>query len=273
MRLRIEDVSMRFVARDGYVDALDSVSLDVEPRQFMTLVGPSGCGKSTLLKVAAGLLKPSSGRVLLGDDIVTEPRTDIGMMFQSPVLLPWKSVLGNVMLQAEVRGLDRARYEKRSRELLTQVGLGGNENNYVFELSGGMQQRASFCRAVLHEPGILLMDEPFGALDALTREQVAFDLQKMRLAAGGQTVLFVTHSISEAVLLSDRVAVFSKGPGRILDMVDIPLERPRDKGTMTSVAFGELAAKIRSVIDSSGNGSLTPAAQMQTGNGAGNQDR
>ena len=269
MILSAESVTMKFATRHEPVHALDSVSLAVDSGEFMALVGPSGCGKSTLLKLAAGLLAPTSGRMLLGDEVVAGPRRDIGMMFQSPVLLPWKSVLGNVMLQAEVRGLPREEYVKRSYELLEKVGLVGYENKYVFELSGGMQQRASFCRAVLHRPNALLMDEPFGALDALTREQMGFDLQRLWLEAGGQTVLFVTHSIVEAVLLADRVAVFSRGPGRILEIIDVGLERPRTRGTLDTPAFGELANRIRKLIDSGGNVRIDGRL---TQDGAGNQE-
>jgi NitT/TauT family transport system ATP-binding protein len=185
---------------------------------------------------------------MLGSELVTKPRTDIGMMFQSPVLLPWKSVLRNVMLQAEIRRLPRDQYVSRARSLLGDVGLSGWEDKYVFELSGGMQQRASFCRAVLHEPQVLLMDEPFGALDALVREQMAFDLQRMWMSLGGQTVLFVTHSISEATLLADRVVVMSPSPGRIRKILPIDLKRPRTAVTMSTPAFGSIAAELRSLI-------------------------
>jgi NitT/TauT family transport system ATP-binding protein len=241
-------MSYRGQTRGGSIRALDSITVDVPEAQFLALVGPSGCGKSTLLKLAAGLLHPTSGVIRLGGEPVTSPRTDIGFMFQTPVLLPWMSVLDNVMLQARVRRLDQTRYLDRSRELLRGVGLEGYEDRYVFELSGGMQQRVAFCRAILHEPSVLLMDEPFGALDALTREQVGLDLQRMWLAQGGQTVLFVTHSISEAALLADRIAVFSPGPGRILDTLDVPFPRPRTANMVDSRGFGELTKKVRSMI-------------------------
>ncbi len=241
-------MSYRGQTRSGSIRALDAVSVDVPEAQFLALVGPSGCGKSTLLKLAAGLIRPTSGVIRLGGEPVTGPRTDIGFMFQTPVLLPWMTVLDNVMLQAKVRNLDQERYLNRSRELLRGVGLEGYEDRYVFELSGGMQQRVAFCRAILHEPSVLLMDEPFGALDALTREQVGLDLQRMWLAQGGQTVLFVTHSISEAALLADRIAVFSPGPGRILDTLDVALPRPRTADMMDSRGFGELTKKVRGMI-------------------------
>jgi NitT/TauT family transport system ATP-binding protein len=249
VRIDFSGVSMAYRTRTGTARALDGIDLEVAERQFLALVGPSGCGKSTLPKLAAGLLRPSTGSIRLGGEVVKEPRTDIGFMFQAPVLLPWKSVQENVMLQARVRGLSPEAFAARSRVLLEQVGLSGYEERYVFELSGGMQQRVAFCRAILHEPSVLLMDEPFGALDALTREQVGLDLQRMWLAHGGQTVLFVTHSIAEAVLLSDRVAVFSPGPGRILEMLDVPLERPRTVDTMTRPVFGGLTGRIRRLIN------------------------
>ena len=239
---------MTYRTRQGTVPALDSVDADVAESEFLALVGPSGCGKSTLLKLTAGLLSPTAGEIRIGGDPVRGPRTDVGFMFQTPVLLPWMSVFDNVMLQARVRGLHRGLYRKRSRDLLAQVGLEGYENRYVFELSGGMQQRVAFCRAILHEPSVLLMDEPFGALDALTREQVGLDLQRMWLAQGGQTVLFVTHSIAEASLLADRVAVFSPGPGRILAVLEVPFPRPRTTETMNSRAFGELTSRVRGMI-------------------------
>jgi NitT/TauT family transport system ATP-binding protein len=248
MDVRLENVSMIYETRRGPVQALQDFSLEVTSGEFVAIIGPSGCGKSTLLKAAAGLLQPSSGRILLGNEVVTKPRTDIGMMFQSPVLLPWKSVLKNVMLQAEIRRLPREEYLSRARGLLRDVGLTGWDDKYVFELSGGMQQRVSFCRAVLHDPQVLLMDEPFGALDALVREQMAFDLQRMWMALGGQTVLFVTHSIPEAALLADRVVVMSPSPGQIRKILSIDLKRPRTAMTMSTPAFGSAAAELRSLI-------------------------
>lgn len=249
MDVRMESVSIVYETRKGNVQALEDVDLEVGSGQFVALIGPSGCGKSTLLKGTAGLLKTSSGRITLGGEPVVKPRTDIGMMFQSPVLLPWKSVLRNVLLQADIRRLPKEASVARARELLRAVGLNGWDDRYVFELSGGMQQRVSFCRAVLHEPSVLLMDEPFAALDALVREQMAFDLQQMWMSLGGQTVLFVTHSIAEAALLADKVVVLSPSPGRIKKCVDIDLERPRTPETMSSAAFGEVTAELRSLID------------------------
>jgi NitT/TauT family transport system ATP-binding protein len=262
MDVNFESVSMVYGTRNGPVQALEDVNLTVESGEFIALIGPSGCGKSTLLKATAGLLGATSGRVTLGGQVVTKPRTDIGMMFQSPVLLPWKSVLKNVMLQADIRGLPRAQSLERARRLLGDVGLEGWDDKYVFELSGGMQQRVSFCRAVLHEPSVLLMDEPFAALDALVREQMAFDLQEMWMSLGGQTVLFVTHSIAEAALLADRVVVLSPSPGRIKKVVEVGLERPRTPETMSTARFGAITAELRSLIDGA-PGELPPVADAK----------
>jgi NitT/TauT family transport system ATP-binding protein len=248
MRIEISSVSKVYETRTADIMALDNVTLQVPEGQFLALVGPSGCGKSTLLKLAAGLLRPSSGRLTIGGEAVVGPRTDVGFMFQTPVLLPWMSVLHNVILQAKVRGLDRDAFRHRAASLLEHVGLAGYEDRYVFELSGGMQQRVAFCRAILHEPSVLLMDEPFGALDALTREQIALDLQRMWIDHGKQTVLFVTHSIAEAAVLGDRIAVFSPGPGRILEVLDAPFERPRSTDTINTVEFGELTHRVRTLI-------------------------
>jgi NitT/TauT family transport system ATP-binding protein len=262
-RITVNGVSMRFKVKEGELVALDGLQLSVEAAQFVALIGLSGCGKSTLLKLVAGLLKPSSGEIRIADEVVRGPRTDVGMMFQTPVLLPWKSVLDNVMVQAVVRRLPHKEYDARARALLKQVGLAGYENSYVFQLSGGMQQRVAFCRAVLHHPTVLLMDEPFGALDALTREQMAFDLQRMWSSQQAQTVLFVTHSIPEAVLLADRVAVFSPRPGRIIDVVDVPLPRPRTPEVMSEKEFSRLTARLRSMVfahDGSGRDAAAASA-------------
>src|SRR5262245_54396279 len=193
----------------------------MRPGEFVSVVGPSGCGKSTLLLMVAGLIRITSGTITIGDIQVTKPYTDLGIVFQEPVLLDWRKVLGNVLIQAEIRkGMDKKRLRARAQELLDLVGLNGFEDRYPFELSGGMRQRVSICRALLHDPPLLLMDEPFGALDALTRDQLNLDLQSIWLGSE-KTVMFVTHSISEAVFLSDRVAVFSPRPGRVVEMLDI----------------------------------------------------
>ena len=232
----------------GDVVALESIDLELSAKEFVSVVGPSGCGKSTLLKILAGLIPASSGEARLFDDAITGPRRDVGMVFQSPTLLEWRSVLSNVMLPVDVLGLDRKAGRETALSLLDMVELGGFENKYPGELSGGMQQRVSISRALVHDPSLLLMDEPFGALDAMTRESMNLDLQRI-WTESGKTVLLITHSISEAVFLSDRVAVMSARPGRLLEIVDIPLPRPRNLEMMGSEEFGTLINHIREILN------------------------
>ncbi|UFN49442.1 ABC transporter ATP-binding protein [Roseomonas sp. OT10] len=226
MSIRLEGVSRRFHTRSGETLALDSLDLDVPQGEFLAVVGPSGCGKSTLLRLVAGLLPASTGRVEVQGRPVTKPVTEVGIVFQQPVLLEWRTVLGNVLFQAGIRGLDEAAHRDRAMALLRQVGLADFADRHPHELSGGMRQRASIARALLHDPPLILMDEPFGALDALTREQMRLDLEALWMA-GRKTVLFITHSVDEAVLLADRVAVMSPRPGRIDRLLTIDLPRPR----------------------------------------------
>jgi len=249
--LRIEGLSKVYATGDGPVRALDQVSLTAQRGQFLSILGPSGCGKSTLMMIAAGLVSASSGAVIAEGVRVTRPRTDIGIVFQSPVLLDWRTALENVMLQAEARNLDRAAAEVTARALLEQVGLAGFENKYPHELSGGMRQRVSICRALVHQPHQLLMDEPFGALDALTRDQIALDLQKL-WSDRQMTVLFVTHSIAEAVFLSDRVVVMTPRPGRIDSIIDIGLPRPRTLAMRDAPQFAAYTRQIRDLFLASG---------------------
>jgi NitT/TauT family transport system ATP-binding protein len=250
--VKIDDVTKVYQTRGEPITALSQCSLEMRPGEFVSVVGPSGCGKSTLLLMVAGLIPKSSGSITIGDVEVTEPYTDLGIVFQEPVLLDWRKVLGNVLLQVEIRkGLDKKRYLGRARELLELVGLHGFEARYPFELSGGMRQRVSICRALLHDPPLLLMDEPFGALDALTRDQLNLDLQQIWLGSG-KTVMFVTHSISEAVFLSDRVAVFSNRPGRVVEVLDVDLPRPRHLSIRETPEFGRYAGEIRQVFSSLG---------------------
>jgi NitT/TauT family transport system ATP-binding protein len=250
--VRIEAVSKVYETRGEPIVALDDCSLDLGPGEFVSVVGPSGCGKSTLMLIVAGLVAASQGSVTIGETAVREPYTDLGIVFQEPVLLDWRKVLGNVLLQVELRkGLDKKKYLARARELLELVGLTGFENRYPFELSGGMRQRVSICRALLHDPPLLLMDEPFGALDALTRDQLNLDLQNIWLGSG-KTVMFVTHSITEAVFLSDRVAVFSGRPGRVIEMLEVDLPRPRHLSIRETPEFGRYAGEIRRVFASLG---------------------
>ena len=194
--------------------------------EFVVIVGPSGCGKTTILRMVAGLVQPTSGSIKVNGKEVRAPIRGMGMVFQRPVLLDWRSIIKNVMLPVEILGLKAEDYEKKAKELIRLVGLEGFENKYPWELSGGMQQRVSICRALVYDPQILLMDEPFGALDALTR--VNMDLELTRIWQGHKkTVLFVTHNIDEAVFLADKVVVMSSRPGRILDIIEIDMPRPR----------------------------------------------
>ena len=243
--LCVQGLSKVYATHDGPVRALEQVSVEARRGEFLSVLGPSGCGKSTLIMIAAGLLRPSSGTVSIDGALVTRPRTDIGIVFQSPVLLEWRTALGNVMLQAEAKKLERTAARRRARELLGAVGLSGFEDKYPHELSGGMRQRVSLCRALIHNPNQLLMDEPFGALDALTRDQLVLDLQQI-WNERRMTVLFVTHSVPEAVFLSDRVMVMTPRPGRVDRMIDIELPRPR---TLAMRETPEFAAYIREILD------------------------
>ncbi|HUK09230.1 MAG TPA: ABC transporter ATP-binding protein [Stellaceae bacterium] len=232
----------------GSTLAVDDVSFGVEDRSFVSLVGPSGCGKSTLLRMTAGLIRPSQGSIRVRDQPVTGPIRDVGMVFQSPVLLPWRSTLQNILFVAEMGGENPSAHRSRARELMTQAGLQGFEASYPHELSGGMQQRAALCRAMLLKPSLILMDEPFGALDVITREKMGFALQKL-WSESRNTVVFVTHSITEAVLLSDTVLVMTPRPGRIRDVVTIDLPRPRESRILRDARFVELSARIRDGIE------------------------
>jgi len=233
------------------VKALAGISLAIEPGEFVTIVGQSGCGKTTLLKILAGLLARSAGAVVLRGEPVNGPRRDIGIVFQDPVLLQWRTVLGNVMLPVEVLGLDRVAYRRRAMELIRLVGLETFEDKYPHELSGGMRQRVALARALVHDPSLLLMDEPFGALDAMTREFMNLELLRIWQEAR-KTVVFITHSIPEAVFLADRVVVMSARPGRITEVVRVDLPRPRDLDMMASDDFGVYTRKIRHLFDAKG---------------------
>ncbi|MEU6953254.1 ABC transporter ATP-binding protein [Streptomyces sp. NPDC045714] len=246
--VRLADVSVRFRSKKRDVTAIGEVSLDVAPGEFVAIVGPSGCGKSTLLKLVAGLLTASSGEVLLGGERVTGPRHDIGYVFQRAALLEWRSALRNILLQAEIRRMEPTVARARADELIRMTGLTGFEDAYPHELSGGMQQRVALCRALLHEPPVLLMDEPFGALDALTREQMNTELNRIWRTTG-TTVLLVTHSISEAVYLADRVVVMSPRPGTVTEIIEVGLPAERDYSeTLGRPEFRAAAAHIRDLL-------------------------
>ena len=242
--LQIDNISMTYRARRGMIEALASLSINVGRGEFVSVIGPSGCGKSTVLKITAGLLRPTSGRVILDARPITGPRRDVGIAFQKPTLLPWKSVLENVLLPTKALKLEPAMARERAQELLQLVGLSKFEHNYPGELSGGMQQRVGLARMLAHDPTFLLMDEPFAALDAMTREALAVELQRIWLNTK-KSVLFITHSIPEAVFLSDRVVVMSARPGRVLEQVSIALPRPRTPDTMAGEAFGKICLHLR----------------------------
>ena len=247
----VHDLTMRYPGRDGGVLALKDINFTVSDGEFMVVVGPSGCGKSTLLKILAGLLGGFDGRATLKGTPIAKPRRDIGVVFQSPVLFPWRSVLGNVMLPADVQRLDKPKLRRQAMELINLVGLGGFENRYPWELSGGMQQRVGIVRALVHDPAMLLMDEPFGALDAMTRESMNVELQRIWMERR-KTVLFITHSVSEAVFLADRVLVMTPRPGKIQDALTIDLPRPRKLDVMNTEAFGTYVRRIRKALNAGG---------------------
>ena len=224
--------------------AISDASFDVMPGELLSLVGPSGCGKSTLLKILAGLHPADGGEVRIGSPSHPfDPSKDVGMVFQAPLLLKWRRVLENVLLPAEILGLPMAQSKSRARDLLALVGLAGNEAKFPYELSGGMQQRAAIARALVHDPKLVLMDEPFGALDALTREKMNLELLRIWKEAG-KTIVFVTHGISEAVFLGTRVVVLTAGPARMADNFEVDLPHPRTLDMKTHQKFGEYTRRV-----------------------------
>lgn len=247
--IAVQNVSRSFLSGTKTVQALEKISFEVQEGNFVSLVGPSGCGKSTLLKIVSGLLPVTSGKVSVNGGPVTGPLENVGMVFQSPILLKWRTVMGNILLPVEFGRLDVASHLARARSLLALVGLAGFEEMLPHQLSGGMQQRVSLCRALVTDPQLLLMDEPFGALDAMTRDEL--DLELLRIwEEKKKTVLFVTHSIQEAVFLSDLVFVMSARPGRLLEQISVDLPRPRTMEMMSTPTFGEYTLKIRSLFAS-----------------------
>jgi NitT/TauT family transport system ATP-binding protein len=251
VQIRIDGVGKRFRRGKQETIALDDVNLELHAGEFVAVVGPSGCGKSTLLRLVSGLLPASSGEVLIGGQRVTGPRTDMGIVFQKPILVEWRTVLGNVLLQTDLRSMQRREYEDRARALLESVGLQEFVDVYPHQLSGGMQQRAAIARSLIHRPTTLLMDEPFGALDALTREQIRLDLESLWMK-GRVTVFFITHSIDEAVLLADRVAVMGPRPGHIERIVDVDLPRPRGLAARKDPRFAAMVDEITEIFLSRG---------------------
>jgi NitT/TauT family transport system ATP-binding protein len=262
--ISIEGVGKSYPTRDGPLLAVDGLALAVARGEFVALLGPSGCGKSTLLLMLAGLLRRSAGSIRIDGRPVDSPYTDVGIVFQDPVLLDWRNVIDNLLLQAEIRGLDRVAMRGRALALLARVGLSGFEQGHPWELSGGMRQRVSLCRALVHDPSLLLMDEPFGSLDALTRDQLNLDLQDIWLARP-KTVLFITHSIAEAVFLADRVVVMSPRPGRIAAEFPVDLPRPRTLGLRETPAFGRHTAQIRALFEGWGVLRERPGAAVEEG--------
>jgi len=246
--ISVQGINKRFVTRAGStVLALDNVSVDIEANQFVTLVGPSGCGKSTLLKIISGVIPPSEGSLSLDGQPLTRPSRKLGMVFQRPILLPWRSVLDNVLFPIEMLGWPVEKYRDEAYRLINFVGLGGFEKALPRELSGGMQQRVAICRALIYDPQVLLMDEPFGALDAMTREDLSVELLRI-WTERKKTVLFVTHSISEAVLLADRVIIMTARPGRVVKDLTVDLPRPRTLDTERLPAFQDLVHTVRQAI-------------------------
>jgi len=243
--IRIDGVAKTYHSVNGPIESLKPLSFDIGDGEFMAIVGPSGCGKSTLLKLVAGLLPVSAGEIRLDGKPVNGPPDNVGIVFQSPVLLAWRSVLDNILLQIEMRRLSRAQYLPKAQALLAMTGLKDFAQKYPWELSGGMQQRASICRALVHEPAVLLMDEPFGALDAMTREKMNLELQRIWYETR-KTVMLITHSIPEAVFLSDRVLVMTERPGAVAAIYDVDLPRPRSLAMMGDPAFVKLTQTIRS---------------------------
>jgi NitT/TauT family transport system ATP-binding protein len=242
--IRVKNLRKVYRKQDEEFLAISNATFDVAPGELVSLVGPSGCGKTTLLKILAGLQESDSGEQRIGSaSHPFDPSRDIGMVFQQPLLLKWRRVLQNVMLPAEILGLPVRESRDRARDLLAMVGLTGCEEKYPYELSGGMQQRAAIARALVHDPKLILMDEPFGALDALTREKMNLELLNI-WKKSKKTILFVTHGISEAVFLGTRVIVFTAGPARMADNIQIELPEPRTLDIKTSEAFGDYSRRI-----------------------------
>ena len=247
--LDIRKVSKTYPARDGKpVRAIDEVSCSIRSGEFASILGPSGCGKSTLLLMIAGLISPTSGTLTFRGDETVSGASEYGIVFQDPVLFPWRDVQTNVELPAEIAGVRKEQRAETARRLIALVGLQGFERKYPYELSGGMQQRVAIARALMLSPSLLLMDEPFGALDAMTREQMNLELQKISMATDA-TVIFVTHSIAEAVFLSDRVLVMTGRPAVLKEIVEIDIPRPRSLEMMASGRFGHLVGRLRQLLD------------------------
>jgi NitT/TauT family transport system ATP-binding protein len=249
--IQVQEATKTFQTSEGDVNALAPVSIDVPAGGFYAIVGPSGCGKSTLLSLVAGLVAPSSGLVRVMGEEVDGPVADMGVAFQQDLLLDWRNVLSNVLVQAEFRGLKADDWEERALMLLSSMGLEGFERRYPWELSGGMRQRVALARALVHDPKLLLLDEPFGAVDGLTREKLNLDLERLWERIG-TTCLLVTHDVDEAVFLADSVLVMTPRPGRVAGIVDIDVPRPRTLEHKSSPEFVECVRKVRELLVQSG---------------------
>jgi NitT/TauT family transport system ATP-binding protein len=245
--LAAHDLTAVYANGNGGLHALQGVSFAVRRQEFVCVVGPSGCGKTTLLRLLAGLLRPTEGEVFFEGQRLERPRRRIGFVFQQANLMPWRTAAANIGLPLELQGLPRAEVEARARALIELVGLEGFEKSYPRDLSGGMAQRVAIARALIHEPDLLLLDEPFGSLDALTRERMTAELMRI-WQARTKTVVMVTHSISEAILLADRVLALSPRPGQLRLDLAIRLPRPRELSMTYTHEFGELAARVREAI-------------------------
>ncbi|MGW4797361.1 ABC transporter ATP-binding protein [Nonomuraea sp. NPDC004297] len=252
-RLTLRGVAKTFTRRGTTVQALEHTDLDIAPGEFVSLIGPSGCGKSTLLKLIAGLLEPSAGTISVDGTPVTEPLAQVGIAFQKPTLLRWRTVLDNVCLPLDIAGDKGPDGRRRARQLLEMIGLAAFEKHYPRELSGGMEQRVAIARSLVSRPSLLLMDEPFGALDEFTREDLNDELLGV-WQREPKTVVFVTHSISEAVFLSDRIVVMSARPGRVHADIQVPLPRPRDRGLRDEPKFYETIRHVRAALDEAKGG-------------------
>lgn len=246
--VEVQGLSKVFSSHSGDVEAIRDVSFSAPAGSRVALLGPSGCGKSTLLRIVAGLLSYAHGSVTVDGERVRKTLTNLGMVFQAPTLLDWMTVEDNICLQGACRSIPTAELRERAHQLLSMVSLEGFADRYPYELSGGMQQRAALCRALVHRPPLLLMDEPFGAVDALTRDQIAVDIQPL-LGGSNATVLLVTHSISEAVFLSDRVMIFTPRPARIVECVDIPFDHPRRLELKAQSSFATLVGHITETFE------------------------
>lgn len=246
--IRIKNISRIYEGKKGRsIKALEKVTFDIHEGEFVAVVGQSGCGKTTLLKLIGGILQPTKGMIVLKGKPITGPQDDIGIVFQQSVLFKWRTIIKNVMLPVEVLGLDKEKYYKISKDLLELVGLKGFKDRYPSELSGGMQQRVSICRALIYNPSLLLMDEPFGALDAFTRDEMNVELLRIWRKTK-KTVIFVTHYIPEAVFLADRVVVLSSRPGKVIKIVKINLPRPRKWAVKTSPKYRNYVESIRKCV-------------------------